>query len=64
MVAFLSIGVILLAVAGVLVLADWGRFSERMPTQVPPRRVAWYPFAAGLVMIVTGLTIAASRGFD
>ena len=62
MTALLLCGAILLGVAGLWVLADWGRLSERMPSQVPPRHAAWFPFGAGLVLIVTGLAVAASRG--
>jgi hypothetical protein len=38
-------------VAGVLLLADWGGLSGRLPTQVPPRRFALVPLVAGLLLV-------------
>ena len=38
-------------------LADWGGLSRRMPTQVLPRRAAWYPFVVGAALIVTGVVV-------
>ena len=64
MAALLVVGFILVGVAGLWMLADWGGLSRRMPTQVLPRRAARYPFAAGLALIVTGLVIGVSRGLD
>jgi hypothetical protein len=64
MAALVIVGVLLVGVAGLWVLADWGGLSLRMPTQVLPRRAAWYPFAAGMALIVTGLIIGASRGLN
>ena len=55
-------GVIFLAIAGLWVLADWGGLSQRMPTQVLPRRAARYPFLVGVACIVTGIVIGLSRG--
>jgi hypothetical protein len=43
----------LLVAAGVLmILMAWGGMDERMPTQVPPRRFAGYPIAAGALLLV------------
>ena len=46
-------------VGGVLVVAGlvmsvmaWGGMDERMPMQVPPRRFARYPIAAGTLLLV------------
>ena len=64
MAALLIVGFILIGVAGLWLLADWGGLSQRMPTQVLPRRAAWYPFVAGAALIVTGLVFGLSRGFD
>ena len=55
------VGFVLVGVAGLWVLADWGGLSHRMPTQVLPRRVARYPFAAGVALIVAGLLLGLSR---
>jgi hypothetical protein len=42
-----------LVVAGlVIILMAWGGADERMPTQVPPRRLARYPLAGGAVLLV------------
>jgi hypothetical protein len=62
MVALMIAGLILIGVAALWVLADWDRPSARMPTQVLPRRAAWYPFVAGAVLVVTGLVVGLSRG--
>jgi hypothetical protein len=35
-----------------------------MPTQVLPRRAAWYPFVAGAALIVTGFVVGLSRGLS
>ncbi len=64
MAALLIAGLVLVGVAALWVLADWGRLSERMPTQVLPRRAAWYPFVAGTALIVTGLVVRLSRGLS
>ena len=43
----------ILVAAGVLmILMAWGAMDERMPTQVPPRRFAGYPIAAGALLLV------------
>jgi hypothetical protein len=36
----------------VMILMAWGGMDERMPTQVPPRRLARYPIAAGALLLV------------
>jgi hypothetical protein len=62
--ALFVVGVILLGVAGLWVLADWGGLSRRMPSQVLPRRAAWYPFGIGVTCIVTAVAIGLSHGLD
>ena len=57
----LVIGVLLLAVAGVLVVADSGGMSRSMPTQVVSRRMARYPAVAGAVLVVVSLAGLAYR---
>ena len=47
----LRLGLVLIAVAGVLLLADSGGLSRRMPTQVPPRRFALVPLVGGLLLL-------------
>jgi heme/copper-type cytochrome/quinol oxidase subunit 1 len=47
-------GLILLVTALLIVLGDTGGMSRRMPTQVPPRRIALYPLVAGVVALVIG----------
>jgi uncharacterized iron-regulated membrane protein len=43
----------LLVAAGVLmILMAWGGMDERLRTQVPPRRLASYPIAAGTLLLV------------
>lgn len=46
------VGGVLVAVGLVVILMAWGGMDERMPTQVPPRRVARYPIAAGTLLLV------------
>jgi hypothetical protein len=60
--ALIIVGVILVGIAALWVLADWGGLSQRMPSQVLPRRAARYPLIAGAACIVVGLTIGLSRG--
>jgi hypothetical protein len=36
----------------VMILMAWGGMDQRMPTQVPPRRLARYPIAAGALLLV------------
>jgi hypothetical protein len=48
-------GGLLLGVGALIVLGDSERTSSSMPTQVPPRRIARYPLAAGAVLVAVGL---------
>ncbi len=45
------VGGVLVAVGLVMILMAWGGMDERMPTQVPPRRLARYPIAAGTLLL-------------
>jgi hypothetical protein len=52
---FMAVGVVggvLVAAGVVMILMAWGSMDERMPTQVPPRRFARYPIAAGALLLV------------
>ena len=46
------VGGVLVAVGLVVILMAWGGMDQRMPTQVPPRRLARYPIAAGAALLV------------
>ena len=46
------LGGLLVAAAALLAVADTGGVSGRLPTQLPPRRLAWYPFVVGAVLLV------------
>lgn len=46
------IGLLMIATAGALVMAASGGLAERMPTQVPPRSFARYPFIVGAALLV------------
>jgi multisubunit Na+/H+ antiporter MnhB subunit len=46
------VGGVLVAVGLVVILMAWGGMDQRMPTQVPPRRLARYPIAAGALLLV------------
>ena len=48
-------GLVLLSTAAVIVIGDMGGMSRRMPTQVPPRRLAVYPLVAGVAALVVGV---------
>jgi hypothetical protein len=61
MALLLTVGFVLVGVAALWLVADWGGLSERMPTQLPPRRAAWYPLVAGVALIVTGFVVGLSR---
>jgi hypothetical protein len=53
-------GGVLVAAGVLMILMAWGGMDERMPTQVPPRRFAGYPIAAGaflLVVAAVGLAV-------
>jgi hypothetical protein len=51
----IRIGCLLIGVAVILFVMDWDGLSARMPTQVPPRRVAAAPLLVGLVLVAAGL---------
>jgi hypothetical protein len=46
------VGIVLVTAGLVMILMAWGGMDERMPTQVPPRRLARYPVAAGTLLLV------------
>ena len=46
------VGGVLVAAGIVMILMAWGGMDKRMPTQVPPRRFARYPIAAGTLLLV------------
>ena len=48
-----------IAAAALLLFADAGRLSSRMPTQVPPRAFALVPLAVGVVLLLLGLAYSA-----
>jgi hypothetical protein len=50
-----ALGIVFIAAAAVPLLADAGRLSQRMPTQVPPRALALLPLAVGVVLLVLGI---------
>jgi hypothetical protein len=49
------VGMLLVASAAAMALADSDNLSTRMPTQVPPRRLARYPFGAGVALLTLGV---------
>jgi hypothetical protein len=54
------VGSVLVTAGLVMILMAWGGMDKRMPTQVPPRRLARYPIAAGalpLVVAAVGLIV-------
>lgn len=57
---FAVLGFLLLASSGLIVVADIGGMSRRMPTQVPPRRIALYPFIAGVTLLVIAIVGSAT----
>ena len=46
------VGGVLVAAGIMMILMAWGGMDERMPTQVPPRRLARYPIAGGALLLV------------
>jgi hypothetical protein len=46
------VGGVLVAAGLVMILMAWGGMDERIPTQVPPRRLARYPIAGGALLLV------------
>lgn len=56
-------GGVLVAAGVLMILLAWGGMDERMPTQVPPRRFAGYPIAAGaLLLVVAAVGLAVPGG--
>jgi hypothetical protein len=55
------VGGVLVAGGIVMILRAWGGMDERMPTQVPPRRFACYPIAAGTLSLVVAAVVSSSR---
>jgi hypothetical protein len=53
--ALTIVGLLLLATAALIAIADTGGMSRSMPTQVPPRRFARYPLVAGVILLVFGV---------
>jgi hypothetical protein len=53
--AFTILGALLVVAAGVVAAGDSDGLSQRLPTQVPPRRVALYPLIAGALLLTLGL---------
>jgi len=51
----LVLGLMLICVGVILVLADSGGLSRRMPTQVPPRAMAAVPLLLGVALVVADL---------
>lgn len=49
------LGLILVGIAAIVAVADSGKLSRRMPTQVPPRALAVVPFLLGVALIATDL---------
>lgn len=46
------VGGVLVTAGLVMVFVAWGGMDERMPTQVPPRRLARYPISVGALLLV------------
>ena len=53
------VGVVFIAAAALLLAADMGHLSSRMPTQVPPRAFALLPLGIGVLLLVLGLAFGA-----
>jgi hypothetical protein len=53
--AFTVLGTLLVVVAGVVAAGDADGLSQRLPIEVPPRRLALYPLIAGAVLLTVGL---------
>jgi hypothetical protein len=54
-----ALGLLFVAAAGVLVVGDSGRLSQRLPTQWPPRSFALLPLAVGILFLVLGLAFGS-----
>ena len=53
------LGLVLIGAAALLLVADTGRLSARLPTQVPPRTFALLPLAAGVLLLLLGLAFSS-----
>ena len=49
------LGLVFIAAAAVLLMADAGRLSSRLPTQVPPKAFALVPLGVGVLLLLIGL---------
>jgi hypothetical protein len=49
------LGVVFIAAGAVLLMADAGRLSSRLPTQVPPKAFALVPLGLGVLFLLIGL---------
>jgi hypothetical protein len=45
------VGGVLVMAGIVMVFLAWGGMDERMPNQVPPRRLARYPISVGALLL-------------
>ena len=54
------LGFVVVASSVLIAIADVGGMSRRMPTQIPPRRVAMYPLVAGVALLVIAVVGAAT----
>ena len=52
------LGVVFIAAAALLLLADTGRLSARLP-QVPPRGFALLPLGVGVLLVLLGLAFGS-----
>ena len=49
--AMAMVGTVLVVTGVVLVLMAWDGLDQRLPLQVPPRRLARYPLVAGAMLL-------------
>jgi hypothetical protein len=49
------LGLVFIAAAVVLLMADAGHLSSRLPTQVPPKAFALVPLGVGVLLLLIGL---------
>ena len=49
------LGLVFIAAAALLLMADAGRLSSRLPTQVAPRAFALLPLGLGVLFLLLGL---------
>ena len=52
------LGLVFIAAAAVLLVADTGQLSSRLPTQVPPRAFALLPLGLGVLFLLLGLAFS------